>query len=94
MSKILFPTIMYDFLSASADHSQNIGSYNFVEPESPNQEANNVSYFLWCGRFALFRSQEILSIHSSQDIVNVFASPSQVTFDVREVKFQFHILPK
>lgn len=46
MSKILFPTIMYVFLSASADHSQNIGSYNFVEPESPNQVTDNVGYFL------------------------------------------------
>ena len=63
------------FLSASADYSQNVGSYNFVGPESPNQVTDNVSCFLWGGRFALFRSQEILSIHSSQDIVNVFPSP-------------------
>lgn len=80
--------------TASADHSQNIGLYNFVKPDNPNQETDNVSYFLWGGRFALFRSQEILPTHSSQDIVNVFASPSQVTFDVCEIKFQFHLLPK
>lgn len=71
---LIFHNFVY--FSSSADHKQDISSYNCVEPESPNQATITLNYFLWSGRFSLFIPEKMLTEYCSLDTLNIFACHS------------------